>query len=86
MIAHRCGIYSSAEKGRVEKSSMNSAVTCLLLFTLIRGKCFFLALVIVAILNCSCPKLSLLSIVPDAEMPLATFSPFAYHHHLCLPC
>lgn len=34
-------------------------------------------------MNLNCPKSSLLSIVPDAEMPLAGFSPFA---HPCPPC
>lgn len=68
----------------VEKSNMNLAVTYLLLFTPIRAQMLLLASVITAILNC--PNLNLLGIVPDAEMPLAIFSPFAHHRHLCHPC
>lgn len=54
MLLHCHRFYASTDlwgKGRVEKSSMNLAVTYLLLFTLIRAQLLLLALVIAAILQ-----------------------------------
>jgi len=53
MLVHCHGFCSGTDlcrKGRVEKNSMNLAVTYLLLFTLIRAQMLLLALAVAAIL------------------------------------